>query len=127
MLLFFSGLIYLQVVAQSSEDWSMLFYTWMGIQAVSYVLALIGFVRMLMRQTDNLNELKKKSRPKTMLSRVALFSIIAGLTLTFPLLQTSLPTPIATASVMLGLVLLGLSVLAWIVSLVMPTEAQLEK
>lgn len=78
---------------------------------------------MLMRQTENLSELKKQSKAKTMLSRVALFSIIAGLTFTFPFVQTSLPISIATASVTVGIGLMGLSVVTWMVSLVITTRA----
>ena len=124
ILLFFLGVLYLRVVAQNNQDSSMLFYTWISIQTVSYILALIGFTRMFMRQTDKLNELREQSKAKTNLSRLALLSIIAGLTLTFPLLQTSLPLPIATVAVAAGLVLMGLSLVFWMVSIFFFTKAQ---
>lgn len=127
ILLFFSGVVYLRVVAQNNQDSLMLFYTWISIQTVSYILALIGFTRMFMRQTDKLNELREQSRAKTNLSRLALLSIIAGLTLTFPLLQTSLPLPIATVAVAAGLVLMGLSLVFWMVSIFFFTKAQREE
>jgi len=127
ILLFFSGVFYLRVVAQNNQDSLMLFYTWISIQTVSYILALIGFTRMFMRQTDKLNELREQSKAKTNLSRLALLSIIAGLTLTFPLLQTSLPLPIATLAVAAGLVLMGLSLVFWIVSIFFFTKAQREE
>ena len=127
ILLFFLGVLYLRVVAQNNQDSSMLFYTWISIQTVSYILALIGFTRMFMRQTDKLNELREQSKAKTNLSRLALLSIIAGLTLTFPLLQTSLPLPIATLAVAAGLVLMGLSLVFWMVSIFFFTKAQREE
>jgi predicted ABC-type exoprotein transport system permease subunit len=123
ILLFFSGVLYLRAVAQNNQDSLMLFYTWISIQTVSYILALIGFTRMFMRQTDKLNELREQSKAKTNLSRLALLSIIAGLTLTFPLLQTSLPLPIATLAVAAGLVLMGLSLVFWMVSIFFFTKA----
>ncbi len=127
ILLFFLGVLYLRVVAQDGQDSLMLFYTWASIQTVSYILALIGFTRMFMRQTDKLNELREQSKAKTNLSRLALLSIIAGLTLTFPFLQTSLPLPIATVAVAAGLVLMGLSLVFWIVSFFFFTKAQREE
>ena len=124
--LFFSGSIYVQVLAQSSTGGGILFLTWISIQTTSYILCLVGFTRLLLKQSDEPRQPSGRNRIKVGFSRVALLSIISGLTLTFPLLQISFPIPIATVLVTSGLILIGVSLVAWLVSLVIPNKGHLE-
>ena len=121
--IFIAGIALIGYLGGLGVDPSVLGPSGILVQFISYCLSLIGFSNLLILHNQRYSKPeKRKSSFKPILKKAALVLIIAGLSLTFPLLQLILPLFIAEILVLVGLVSILLSFAVWIVTLFFPRD-----